>query len=529
MRKYSIKVSLCAAALALCACSKSEDTGPPPGDGDDGIRIVNLTAVSPRTRTHFGDKDGSTYPVMWDADDQIRISINSQDTGSGNKYKDSYETVVADDGKTASFSVKLLDTKKPDKYVYYAYTPIDYTYEKTGSSHDGGFYGNPDDRVRLWIPTVQTPTATTVDRFAQILFGQSEDCGSYDVDPTLRFGHFTAYGKLSLTNLALDEGDAVKTVTLTASANYLTGGYVHNPLTGKTSDESSTHSPELQIVTSATGDLWFGCFAGVDGTNDLSNTSLTVKVLTQNLVTFTRAVDLTGRELKFEAGKVAAFSVDMASAEKVSPVKGKKLETYVDFGTAAANTASGAPWNNYTAFNAGTQVTLNDADGVVTAVSLEVSANFTSAWGGATGEPDKTIVSNGIDWPLSAWRDALSISGTKAMGDAGPAVVKLSGLDKDKTYKVVLLSVRYNGSISARITRFTVIGAQTSDPVSINSGLKTGSGNYTSWDAVPFDNFTAVYTGIAPDAEGCISVSVVGVDTQAAAEGLLNAMYIAEE
>lgn len=523
MKKYSLKVSLCAAAVALCACSKSEDMRPP-GDASDDARVVNFTAVSPQTRTHFGDKDGGTYPVMWDADDQIRISLNSEDTGSGNKYIDSHETVIADGGKTASFSVRLLNTKKPEKYVYYAYTPIDYTYEKTGSSHDGGFYGNPDDRVRLWIPTVQTPTASTVDRFAQILFGVSEDCGSYEVDPTLRFSHFTAYGKLSLKNLGLDEGDAVKTVTLVA-ANNLTGGYTHNPLTLETRDESTTHSPELQIVTSATENLWFGCFAGVTGTNDLSNTTLRVKVVTQNLVTFTREVDLTGKALKFEAGKVSAFSVDMASAEKVSPVEGKKLEAYIDFGTKTSE----SPWNNYTAPKTGTKVTLNDADGNITNVSLEVSANFASAWGGATGEPDKTITSHGVDWPLSAWRDALLISGSAGTGDTKASTVKLSGLDGNKTYKVVLLSVRYNGSISARITRFTVVGAQTSEAVSIHSGIKIDSGNYPLWDTIPFDDFTAVYTGIAPDAEGCISVSVVGVDTQIAAEGLLNAMYIVEE
>ena len=521
MKKYSIKVLLCAAAVALCACSKSGDIKNP-GPGADDVRIVNLTAVSPQTRTHFGDKDGNAYPVMWDADDQIRVSINSQDTGSGNKYKDSHETVVAEGGKTASFSVKLLNTKAPDRYVYYAYTPIDHAYEEDNSVHSGGFYGNPDDRVRLWIPTVQTPTATTVDRFAQVLFGESADCGSYDVNPTLRFRHFTAYGKLSLTNLALDAGDAVKTVTLTASANNLTGGYVHNPVTGETIDESSTHSRELQIVTSAAEGLWFGCFAGVDGTNDLSDTSLTVKVVTENLVTFTRVVDLTGKALKFEAGKVAAFSVDMASADKVTPVEDKKLEAYVDFG----GKTSGTPWYDYTAPN--TQLKLNDADDFETAVLLEASANF-SAWGGATAEPNKTIVSNGIEWPLSVWRDALMISGTKNEGNVGPATVKLSGLDKDKTYKVVLLSVRYNGSTNARETQFTVVGAKASGTTKIKSGIKIGSDGYQSWDVIPFDNFTAVYTGIVPDAEGCISIEVVGIDTKMAAEGHLNGMYIAEE
>ena len=520
MKKYSIKVSLCAAAVALCACSNSDDIKNP-GPGADDVRIVNLTAVSPQTRTHFGDKDGNAYPVMWDADDQIRVSINSQDTGSGNKYKDSHETVVAEGGKTASFSVKLLNTTKPERYVYYAYTPIDHAYEKTGSSHDGGFYGNPDDRVRLWIPTVQTPTATTVDRFAQVLFGESADCGSYDVNPTLRFRHFTAYGKLSLTNLALDAGDAVKTVTLTAFANNLTGGYVHNPVTGETIDESSTHSRELQIVTSATEGLWFGCFAGVDGTNDLSDTSLTVKVVTENLVTFTRVVDLTGKALKFEAGKVAAFSVDMASADKVTPVEDKKLEAYVDFGT----TTSDAPWNNYTAPKTGTKVTLKDADGIVTAVSLEVSANFAKIYTTTDSEGKQSFVSGGVEWPRSVWYDALLISGTKGNGNTKTSAVKLSGLDKDKTYKIVLLSARYNSSSGARSTQFTIVGSTTSEPIIVDCNL-----TYNWPDTFEFDKkLTSVSTGVAPDADGCISVEVVGIDTTKAVDGLLNGMYIAEE
>ena len=140
---------------------------------------------------------------------------------------------------------------------------------------------------------------------------------------------------------------------------------------------------------------------------------------------------------------------------------------------------------------------------------MEVSAAFSGPYTDATGANGKpTITSNGIDWPLSVWRDALVISGTKNEGNVGPATVKLSGLDKDKTYKIVLLSVRYNGSISARKTEFTVVGAETSKTTSINSGIKTGSesGIYQSWNVIPFDNFTAVYTGIVPDAEGCISI-----------------------
>ncbi|MBP3482934.1 MAG: hypothetical protein J6K28_06050 [Alistipes sp.] len=521
------KYALCIAAMFQCACSKS-DVANPDYAADDDYRIINILAAADDTRVHFGEKEGNDYPVLWDADDQIHVTINAQDTGSGNKFISSHETTVSDDGRTASFAVKLLNTKQPDKYVYYAYTPVDRAYLTNGSTHNGGYYANPEnDRVRLWIPTVQTPTATAVDRYAHILYGVSQDCGSYDVDPTLHFSHWTAYGKLALTNLALDDGDAVKTVTLTAAdGKYLTGGFVHRTLTGATEDISSTHSTELQITTSATENILFGCYAGIEGVNDLSGTSLKITVITENLVTFTRELDLTGKTLKFEAGKISAFAVDMASADKVSPVVGKKLVAYIDFGYEANGAA---PWNNYTAPKSGTKITLNDEDGQVTAVSLEVSENFASAWSGATSEPNHPIVSNGIEWPLAAWRDALVISGTAGKGNTKASSVKLSGLDAAKTYKLALLAVRYNGGKDARITQFTVTGAETSEAKQIKTGLKTDAANYGSWENVPFDNFSAVYTGIAPDADGCITVSVVGIDTESAAEGHLNAMYIAEE
>lgn len=525
MKKIT-KYAFYIAAIALCACSKSEDAVSADTATED-CKIVTLTAVSDDTRVHFGEKEGDIYPVLWDADDQIHVTINAQDTGSGNRFISSHETTLSDDGRTASFAVKLVNTIAPDKYVYYAYTPIDKAYLSTNSTHNGGYYANPgEDRVRLWIPTIQTPSATAADRFAHIMYGVSQDCGSYETDPTLHFSHWTAYGKLTLRNMALDAGDAVKTVTLT-SDKYLTGGYVHHALTGATEDSSSTHSTELQLATSSVENILFGCFAGVDGVNDLSNTKLKIQVVTENLVTFTRELDLTGKTLKFEAGKLSAFAVDMASAEKVSPVAGKKLVAYVDFGD--AKNVSEEPFNNYTAPKTGTEISLNDANGQATAVFLETTENFSSAWGGASYEPNETITSNGIDFPLSAWRDAFVISGTKGAGDTKASQVKLSGLDAAKTYKLVLLAVRYNGGKDARITNFTVTGAAASETKSVKTGLKTDTANYGSWDKVPFDNFSVVYEGIAPDADGCIKISVVGVDTGAAAEGHLNAMYIAEE
>ncbi len=306
------KTLLLGATALLCACSYDDAAD----SADDGT-TVTFSVAADDSRAHLGEKEGNVYPVLWDADDRIRASIYATNTTGTDSYIDSHLTTLTGSGKGATFAVRLGNNPKPAKYIYYAYSPIDEIYyaERDNSRHDGGIYSNPDTRARLWIPCTQTPTATSVDRHAMILFGQSQEYGSFQTRPELRFSHFTAYGRLSLTGVDLAEGDRIASVTLTSDARYLTGGYVHRPRTDTTEDSSTTHSRTLTVNTSSQSDIRFACFAGTgsgnERTNDLSGTALTVTVTTELGATLSREIQLPENSLRFKAGEVSAFTVDM--------------------------------------------------------------------------------------------------------------------------------------------------------------------------------------------------------------------------
>ncbi len=508
----------------MCACSTNEE----PVNADntiEGTQTLTFHAVCDDTRTHFGDKNGDAYPTLWDEDDKISACVNHM----GGTHV-STATTLLDGGKSAEFQVNVTinaPSANQSGYTYFAYTPQS---DNSSGTHTGGVYNASSTQIRYWIPETQTPTATSVDRNAQLLFGKSETYSETTLKPAIKFAHLTAYGKLTLLNLTPDEGDKVKSVTLTA-ANKLTAGYIHKPQT-LTTEVGGTALNTLTInVTDDTADLsalWFACFAGVDGTNDISGTTLTVQVITENLATYTKEIDLTGKTLKFEAGKVSAFKVDMADAVVAKPEVGKKLEIYVDFG----GVASESPWNNYNAPKTGTVVDLTDADGMPTNVSITTTANFSQAWGGAGGET-YDLTSKEILFPVNVWKDALIIKGTVNQGNSKASEVTLSGLDNTKKYTLTLLAVRYNSSIGARTSIFTVTGATASDSqeVAMNIKISSNTGDataYHSWDEVPFDSLTARFASVTPAEDGTIKISVVGKDTTTAADGFLNAIHLIE-
>ena len=119
----------------------------------------------------------------------------------------------------------------------------------------------------------------------------------------LHFSHLTAYGRIALKNLEL--GDAtVSKVDLVFSTPVVGEWYWGEDGTLTANGDSHT----ITLDTDASGDLWFAC-APVD-----------VSGQTLKLVVFTDQGNLT-REItfpegrKFNSGKVARFSVDMAGIE----------------------------------------------------------------------------------------------------------------------------------------------------------------------------------------------------------------------
>ena len=108
---FKSMMAIAVAAMSFTACSTdvTEDIAPVEKF------TVKINAVSPESRTVFGDIDGSKYPTLWDATDKVKASLNMTTA------KNSTETTIADGGTTASFKLSLNESTAP--YTIYAISP----------------------------------------------------------------------------------------------------------------------------------------------------------------------------------------------------------------------------------------------------------------------------------------------------------------------------------------------------------------------------------------------------------------------
>ena len=86
-----------------------------------------------------------------------------------------------------------------------------------------------------------------------------------------------------------------------------------------------------------------------------------------------------------------------------------------------------------------------------------------------------------------------------------------------------VLAVRFNGSADARISEYSLRGAENHVPKTIYPGMKTYD------ESADFGKYMVTFGNVKPDADGRIVISVVGKDTGKAADGNINAVIITQE
>lgn len=267
------------AALAVVSCDKQESIL------DNGTKTVNFRASELATKTVFGTPDAGSYPTLWTAG-KVKVSLN---------YAKPVRAAITPsaDGTTADFSASITQTGAAP-YTFYSVSP---------ASAAIGTY----DKYKDWtieFPAQQTPTSASVDERAQLLAGNTAALTAFPTEPiTIAYKHLSAYGKMTLANLNLG-GATINSIDLEAASDWA-GTYYYYPEQNKLSAKAGTKL--INIITSSTNDIWFAC-APVD----LGGTQLKVKVNTDSGV-FEKSFTIpTGK--KFEAGKVAKFSLDMTGA-----------------------------------------------------------------------------------------------------------------------------------------------------------------------------------------------------------------------
>ena len=290
-----------AVALAAFACASEEDWWQEDevsrearhgGVENPFVKNVHFRAEQTDTKAQFGELENGAYPTLWTSNDsEVKLSLNYA-TAVG------ADVIPSADFRSATFDATFDFSGVTGPYCFYSVSPASAAQALSPSR----------EAWKVSIPCEQTPTAGSVDEAGIILASTSAEYVSIsdisEVD--LYFTHLTAYGRMSLSNLALADGESVSAVELTLTTP-IVGDWYWN--TSGTSIVDYGASSTLTINTTRTSDIWFAC-APVD----VSGEMMSVTVFT-NLGYYEQLVEFPA-ERQFTAGQAAVFSVDMAGAEQ---------------------------------------------------------------------------------------------------------------------------------------------------------------------------------------------------------------------
>ena len=272
MKKHFLLGLTAVAAMCLFSCNKENVTP------SESTQTITFTALTPDTKTHFGEKTSTAYPTLWTGNEQVAVSYNGGAKTTAN---------VSGSGKSASISAEITVDEAAAEHKFTLASPAAAI---TSLDSDGDIY--------FTIPSVQTPGEGTCDEAAQIIYATAS-CTAEEMNSniSLTFKHLTAYGNMSVV---LPEGAGkVKQIELLTAATGLTGSYGYGSL-GLMED---VKKDELTILTDKTTGIFFACAPA-----DLNGENLVVTVTTDKGV-YEKDIDLTGKNLSFTAGKVSKFTV----------------------------------------------------------------------------------------------------------------------------------------------------------------------------------------------------------------------------
>lgn len=274
MKKLTYLIAIATSVLAMASCQKEQSV-----TNSDDLTVVSFSTSEIQTKTAFGDKtaDGK-YPTLWTGDEKVGVAYNG---GSVNKENITSST----DGKSASFEIAFVQDANATNHNFYVISPAD------------AFLGMKDGaKGNIQINASQNPGEGTCDPAAQVI-AASHKSETFDTQINLVFSHVTAYGNLSI--VLPEEAGTVSRISLTGSQNI--AGRFYFDFNGSLSENSA--SSTISLLTSKVTNIFFACAPA-----DLSDGKLDITVTTAN-GTYEKSIDLTGKKLKFESGKISKFTV----------------------------------------------------------------------------------------------------------------------------------------------------------------------------------------------------------------------------
>ena len=275
MKKLTYIIAIATSVLAMASCQKEQNV-----TNSDDLTVVSFSTSEIQTKTTFGDKTAEgKYPTLWTGNEKVGVAYNG---GPVNKENITSST----DGKSASFEIAFVQDANATNHNFYVISPAD------------AFLGMKDGaKGNIQINASQNPGEGTCDPAAQVI-AASHKSETFDTQINLVFSHVTAYGNLSI--VLPEEAGAVSNISLTGSENI--AGRFYYDFNGALSENSA--SSTISLLTNKVSDVFFACAPA-----DLSGGKLDITVTTEN-GTYEKSIDLTGKTLKFESGKISKFTVN---------------------------------------------------------------------------------------------------------------------------------------------------------------------------------------------------------------------------
>lgn len=321
MKRIISFMMLFAAAMALSSCQKQETDALEM----DKVEGLNFSAEKPKlddeSRTEW---TGET--IQWSKGDAIRVAYTcdgvwqnadataTREEEDGKKTAKLYaSSVLSEASASAKFSVPgNFKGEASGVYEFYAIYP-------SGSAVKGSDFPHAPS-VTVDIPAEQTPLAGSFDPSADLMAAKSVD--SFEGLPkesiSLLWTRIVAHGHLTLKNLQTEDGENLQTIRLTADADADMVGH-HNlyldtydvaKANGNNAANTLTIKANNLTIEEGGNVTFWTCFL------PCTWKSLEVVVDTDR-ATYTRAIDLTGKEKTFVRNARNTLGINMASAEKV--------------------------------------------------------------------------------------------------------------------------------------------------------------------------------------------------------------------
>ena len=309
------------AVVALANCTNDIDEQPAHETTGGTVKLCVNATLGEDSRTVIGSLDGDKYPVTWSAEGETLVLAEYINLPQDAVFYNTNVYELSNNNKAADFYFSL--TKKTlyegQKVYYVAGYPAGESTTLTPSNN----------RFNVTIPTVQTPTATSVDPNAVFMVARPVDASGstqgFEQQPeslNLPFQHIMGFAKMTVKNLDMDN---VESVTFSAPlGTTLTGLYEYNYSTGTgnagLTNTSNSITINLDNVNNNTNefDVWFAVAP-------CTLSSFDVK-FSNNETTYTKSVNAS-TQLVFSKGQVSTFSINMEGIDDKEDEETYKLIT----------------------------------------------------------------------------------------------------------------------------------------------------------------------------------------------------------